>query len=60
MPIDLSHISLPMWIIIGVVVLLGWTILRFILRLTMRVFSLGCLALVILGGIVFVASRLVH
>jgi hypothetical protein len=60
MPIDLSHISLTMWIIIGVVVFLGWTILRFILRLTMRVFSLGCLGLVILGGIVFVLSRFVH
>ena len=60
MPIDLSHISLTMWIIIGVVVFLGWTILRFILRLTMRMFSLGCLGLVILGGIVFVASRFVH
>ena len=60
MTIDLSHISLPMWIIIGVVVVLGWTILRFILRLTLRMFSLGCLGLVVLGGIVFVLSRFVH
>jgi uncharacterized membrane protein len=60
MPIDLSHINLTMWIIIGVVVLVGWTILRTVLRLTMRMFSLGCLGLVVLGAIVFVASRLVH
>jgi hypothetical protein len=60
MPIDLSHITLTTWIIIGVVVVLGWTILRFILRLTMRMFSLGCLGLVILGAIVFVLSRLAH
>ena len=60
MPIDLSHISLTMWIIIGVVVIVGWTILRFILRLTMRMFSLGCVGLVLLAGVVFVLSRFVH
>jgi hypothetical protein len=60
MPIDLSHITLTTWIIIGVVVLVGWTLLRFVLRLTMRIFSMGCLGLVILGAIVYVISRFAH
>ena len=55
LPIDLSHISLTMWIVIAVVVFAGWTILRFILRLTMRMFAIGCLGILLLGGIVLAA-----
>jgi hypothetical protein len=37
-----------------VVLALGWTILRFVLRLTMRLFALGCLGLLIVVGAAFV------
>jgi len=32
----------------------GWTILRFVLRLTLKVFALGCLGLLIVVGAMFV------
>ncbi len=32
----------------------GWTILRFVLRLTLRVFALGCLGLLAVVGVMFV------
>jgi len=37
--------------LIGVAV--GWTILRFVLRLTLKIFAIGCLGLLILVGGVF-------
>ena len=37
--------------LIGVAV--GWTILRFVLRLTMKIFAIGCLGLLIFVGGVF-------
>ncbi len=60
MPIDLSHISLTTWIVIAIVVILGWTVLRFILRLGMRIFALGCVGLVILAGLVLAARFFVR
>ncbi len=56
MHIDLSHVNWVMLAVVGVAVAIGWTLLRFVLRLTMRFFALGCLALVILGGIVLALS----
>ena len=42
-------------LVIALVVLaLGWTILRFVLRLTMRLFALGCLGLLIVAAAGFV------
>ena len=37
-----------------IVLALGWTILRFVLRLTLRIFALGGIALLILVGLAFV------
>lgn len=37
-----------------IVLALGWTILRFVLRLTLRIFALGGIALLILVGLTFV------
>ena len=37
-----------------VVLALGWTILRFVLRLTMKIFAVGCLGLLIVVGVAFV------
>jgi hypothetical protein len=37
-----------------VVLAVGWTILRLVLRLTMKVFALGGIALLIVVGIAFV------
>jgi len=42
------------WVLVGgaiVVLVVAWTILKTVLKLTMRVFSLGCVGLVILAGI---------
>jgi hypothetical protein len=42
------------WVTLGivlVVLVVGWTILRAVLRLTMRVFALGCAGLVVLAGV---------
>lgn len=52
MPFDLAQVD---WVTIGiflVVLVVGWTIVRTVLRLTMRVFALGCVGLLVLGGIV--------
>ena len=59
MPIDISHVNWVLWGIVGVALLVGWTILRTVLRLTMRVFALGCVGLVVLVGIVAVAGYFV-
>jgi len=52
MPFDLAQVD---WVTIGiflVVLVVGWTIVRTVLRLTMRVFALGCVGLLVLGGII--------
>ena len=48
---DLSHVNWALWIVVGLALTVGWTILRFVLRLTMRMFALGCVGLVILAGL---------
>jgi hypothetical protein len=58
MPVDLSQVNWVMWGIILVVVAVGWIILRTVLRMTMRVFSLGCVGLVILVAIIWYATSL--
>ena len=60
MPIDLSHVNWSLWILIGLVALVGWTIIRFLLRLTMRMFAIGCVGLLVLGGVILLATRFVH
>ncbi len=57
---DLSHVNWTLWIVVGVALAIGWTILRMVLRLTMRMFAIGCVGLVILGAIVFVVAALSH
>jgi len=57
---DLSHVNWTLWIIVGVVVAVGWTILRMVLRLTMRMFVLGCVGLVILASIVVAVAYFSH
>jgi len=57
---DLSHVNWTLWIIVGVVVAVGWTILRMVLRLTMRMFALGCVGLVILAAIVVAVAYFSH
>ena len=34
----------------------GWVLLRFIFKIAMRIFVVGCLALFILGAVLFVLS----
>ena len=58
MPVDLSQVNWVMWGIILVVVAVGWTVLRMVLRMTMRVFSLGCVGLVILVAIIWYATSM--
>ncbi len=52
LPFDISQVD---WVMVGVflvVLVVGWTIVKTVLRLTMRVFALGCMGLLVLGGIV--------
>jgi hypothetical protein len=56
MPIDLSHINWVLWGVVAVVLAIGWTILRIVLRLTMRMFAMGCVGLILLAGIVFAVA----
>lgn len=52
LPFDPSQVD---WVMIGiflVVLVVGWTIVKTVLRLTMRVFTLGCVGLIVLGAIV--------
>jgi hypothetical protein len=58
MPFDLSQVNWVMWGVILIVLAVGWTILRMVLRMTMRVFSLGCVGLVILVAIIWYATSM--
>jgi hypothetical protein len=58
MPVDLSQVNWVMWGIILVAVAVGWTILRMVLRMTMRVFSIGCVGLVVLVAIIWYATSM--
>ena len=49
---DLSHVNWVLWGVVAVALVIGWTVLRFALRLTMRMFALGCVGLIVLAGIV--------
>ena len=52
LPFDITQVD---WVMVGVflvVLVVGWTIVKTVLRLTMRVFALGCVGLLVLGGIV--------
>jgi hypothetical protein len=49
---DLSHVNWVMLAVVGIAVAIGWTILRIVLRLTMRMFALGCVGLLLLAGVV--------
>jgi hypothetical protein len=56
MPVDLGQLD---WVQIGiilVVLVVGWTILRAVLRLTARVFTLGCVGLLVLAGVLAAMS----
>jgi hypothetical protein len=57
---DLSHVNWTLWIVVGVALAIGWTILRMVLRLTMRMFAVGCVGLVILAAIVFAVAYFSH
>lgn len=51
MPFDVSQLS---WVTVGgalLVLVVGWTILRAVFKLTTQVFTLGCVGLVVLAGI---------
>ena len=58
MPVDLSQVNWVMWGIILVAVAVGWTILRMVLRMTMRVFSIGCVGLVVLVAIIWYVTSM--
>lgn len=52
LPVDLANVD---WVMLGVflaVLVVGWTIVKTVLRLTMKVFTLGCVGLLVLGGII--------
>jgi hypothetical protein len=49
---DLSHVNWVLLAVVGVALAVGWTILRMVLRLTMRMFAMGCIGLIILAAIV--------
>jgi hypothetical protein len=57
---DLSHVNWALWGVVAVALAIGWTILRFVLRLTMRMFVLGCVGLIILAGIVVAVAYFSH
>ena len=58
MPFDVTQVNWVLWSVVLVVIVVGWTILRVVLRLSMRIFSLGCVGLVVLVGIIALAGYL--
>lgn len=48
---ELGRSSLILAVAVIVALAIGWTILRFVLRLTMRLFMLGCLGILTLGAV---------
>lgn len=58
---ELGRSSLILAVVVIVALAIGWTILRFVLRLTMRLFMLGCLGILTLGAalaaLAFLAGR---
>ena len=51
MPFDLSGVDWVTWGIGLAVLAVAWVILRSVLRLTMKVFTIGCTGLVVLAVI---------
>lgn len=52
LPFDLAQVD---WVMLGVflaALVIGWTIVKTVLRLTMKVFTLGCVGLLVLGGVI--------
>jgi hypothetical protein len=43
-------------LLLVLVAAVGWVILRFIFKIAMRVFVIGCLALFILGAVLFILN----
>jgi hypothetical protein len=42
-------------ILVGLVI--GWTVLKVVLRLTMRIFGCGCFALLVIFGVAFLLRQ---
>lgn len=56
MPVPAEGFPVELWWVVGgaVVLALLWTLLRFVLKLTMKVFAIGCLGVLIVAGVAFV------
>jgi hypothetical protein len=52
----MDAIQLPQIIIFFVILVVAWLVLRFVLRLAWKVFSIGCSLIVLLGVILIVLS----
>ena len=60
MPVDISHVPWVTLAVVGIALAVGWTILRIVLRLTLRMFAIGCIGLVILVAIVAAVAFFNH
>ena len=45
-------------LLIVLVVAILWVVLKFILKLTMKIFSCGCLLILVVGGLLFLSGYL--
>lgn len=60
MPFDISHVPWVTLAVVGIALAVGWTILRIVLRLTLRMFAFGCIGLLILVAVVTAMSFFNH
>jgi hypothetical protein len=60
MALDINHIPWVTLAVVGIALAVGWTILRIVLRLTMRMFAFGCIGLLILVAVVTAVSFFNH
>jgi hypothetical protein len=55
----MDAIQFPQIIVFLVVLVVAWLVLRFVLRLAWKIFSIGC-SLIFLLGIILIAVRLIQ
>lgn len=55
----MDAVQFPQIIIFLVVLIVAWLVLRFVLRLAWKIFSIGC-SLIVLLGVILVVLRLIQ
>jgi len=51
---DILNNPLIQVLLLVLAIAIGWVILRFILKITTKIFAIGCLAIIVIGAVLFI------